>query len=85
MMTSQSFPLTIASNGRVVIPAAIRASLGLADGDRVIARVEDGALVIEPVAAAVRRAQAIVARRARPGPSVVDELIAERRAESARE
>jgi AbrB family looped-hinge helix DNA binding protein len=69
-MTSQSFSLTIASNGRVVIPAPIRASLGLADGDRVIARVEDGALVIEPVAA---------------GPSVVDELVAERRAEAARD
>ena len=34
---------------------------------------------------AARRAQAIVARHATPGPSVVDELIAERRAEAARE
>ena len=38
--------------------------MGIGDGDRVIGRVENGALIIEPVAAAVRRAQALVAKHA---------------------
>ncbi len=57
----------------------------MSDGDRVIRRMENGALIIEPVAAAVRRAQALVAEHARTHPSVVEELIAERRAEATRE
>jgi AbrB family looped-hinge helix DNA binding protein len=84
-MTDQTFTLTLASNGRVVIPASVRTAMGIGDGDRVIGRVENGALIIEPVAAAVRRAQALVAKHARTHPSVVEELIAERRAEAMRE
>lgn len=84
-MTTLQSSLTLASNGRVVIPAAMRAALGLKDGDRVIARIENGALVIEPVAVAVRRAQGILAGYARPGVSEVDELIAQRRAAAADE
>ncbi len=57
----------------------------MSDGDWVIRRVENGALITEPVAGAVRRAQALVAKHARTHPSVVEELIAERRAEVTRE
>lgn len=74
------FNLTMASNGRVVIPASMRAELGLRDGEKLIARIVDGAVVLEPVSVAIRRAQALVARYISPGSGIVDELISERRA-----
>ena len=77
--------LTLAANGRVVIPAAMRAALGLGEGARIVARVVDGAIVLEPIEAAVRRAQAMVAPYIQEGASVVDDLIAERRAAAALE
>lgn len=77
--------LTIAPNGRLVIPANMRAELGLQGGDRLVARVVDGAIVLEPLDAAIRRAQAAVARYVPQGSGLVEELIAERRAESERD
>jgi AbrB family looped-hinge helix DNA binding protein len=56
-MTGQTFTLTLASNGRIVIPESVRAAMGIGDGDRVIGRAENGALIIEPTVAAVRRAR----------------------------
>ncbi len=77
--------LTIASNGRVVIPANMRAELGLKDGDKLIARVIDGTVILEPIDVAIRRVQASVRKYVPEGVSLVDELIAERRAEAERE
>jgi antitoxin PrlF len=84
-MTNQHFGLSLASNGRVAIPAAMRAALGLKDGDRLVARLVNGAVVLEPIETSVRRAQALVSTYAKPGVSMVEELIAQRRAEAARE
>lgn len=77
--------LTVASNGRVVIPAPMRAALGLQGGGKVIARLVDGTVVLEPQDAAIRAAQAMVARYVPQGSGLVDELIAERHAASERE
>jgi len=77
--------LTIAPNGRVVIPAHMRAQLGLQRGGKLLARLVDGTIILEPLDAAVRRAQAMVARYVEPGAPLVDELIAERRAAAERE
>jgi AbrB family looped-hinge helix DNA binding protein len=85
VMTDLQSRLTLASNGRVVIPVAMRAALGLRDGDRIVARVVDGSIVLEPLNAAIRRAQAMVARYVPPGTELVDELIAERRIAATRE
>jgi AbrB family looped-hinge helix DNA binding protein len=74
--------LTVAPNGRIVIPAAMRAELGLAGNQKVIARIVDGALVIETVEVAVKRAQALLAPYLAGTPSMADELIAERRREA---
>jgi AbrB family looped-hinge helix DNA binding protein len=84
-MTNHQIALTLAPNGRIVIPAAMRTALGLKAGGRLVARVEGGAIILEPIETSVRRAQALVAAYAKPSPSMVDELIAERRAEAARE
>lgn len=71
--------LTMAENGRVLIPAEIRAALGLKAGGRIVARIDDGALVIEPLESAIRRVQAQMKAYAKPGESLVEELIADRR------
>jgi AbrB family looped-hinge helix DNA binding protein len=75
----------IGAGGRVVIPAEIRRELGLEEGEPVVLRVEDGELRIWSISEGIRRAQAIASKYIIPGQSVVDELIAERRAEVARE
>ena len=75
--------LTVSANGRLVIPARIQTELGLRAGEKVIARICDGALVLEPVAVAIKRAQALIERRAALSPSPVDELLAERREAAA--
>ena len=72
-------------HGRVVIPAEYRRALGLREGDAVVIQLDDGALRILTRAQAIRRAQEIVAKYVSPDRSLVDELIAERRAEAARE
>jgi AbrB family looped-hinge helix DNA binding protein len=74
----------VGAQGRLVIPAALRKALGLKPGDRLIARQEGESLVLERREAIGKRLQ----DRFRHIPnevSLVDELIAERRAEAAKE
>jgi len=75
----------IAPGGRVVIPAEFRKALGLAVGDDVVIEIKDGELRLRSLREAVRRAQEIVRKHVPEGVSLADELIAERRAEAARE
>jgi hypothetical protein len=51
----------------------------------VILKVEDGRIVVESWRSTILRIQDMLAPYRRPGVSAVDELIAERRAEAARE
>jgi len=76
----------VSDGGRVVIPADLREKHGIGVGDTVM-WIEDGEqLVLTSVRASIRRAQALVAKHnKRPGISMVDELIRERREEAARE
>ncbi|MGC9528556.1 MAG: AbrB/MazE/SpoVT family DNA-binding domain-containing protein, partial [Limnospira sp.] len=66
-----------------VIPAALRQSLGFAEGDRMIAREEAGRLILEKREAIARRLKARFSH-GNPHRSLADELIAERR-EAAKE
>ena len=75
----------LAEDGGVVIPEPLRGELGFLAGDRLVARVVDGELVIRSIDAGIRRAQEIVRRYIPEGVSLVDELIAERHAEAERE
>jgi AbrB family looped-hinge helix DNA binding protein len=70
--------LTIAPNGRIVIPANMRAELGWQNGGKLLARLVNGTVVLEPVDAAIRRAQALVSQYVPKNAGIVDELIAER-------
>ncbi len=71
----------LASNGRVVIPSAIRDSLNLATGDEFEVRVEAGEIRLTPLAGVVGFIQEYLVAGA-PGRSLVDELIEERRLET---
>ena len=75
----------IGSGGRLVIPADIRHELGLEEGTPVVMRVEGGELRIVNFDEVIRRVQERSRRYVRPGQSVVDEFIADRHAEAARE
>lgn len=75
----------IDSNGRVALPAEYRRALGLEPGDRVVVELCDEELHVVPHEVAVKRMQELIARYIPKERSLVDELIAERRAEAARE
>ena len=75
----------IGEGGRVVIPAVMRAALGVGVGDTVLLRFDRGELRVLTPRQAIRRAQELVRQYVPAGRSLADELIAERRAEAARE
>lgn len=77
--------IRVAEGGRVVIPAEVRRELGLEIGDDLILQIENGELRLLTPREAVRRAQELVAQYVPRGESLVDVLIAERRAEYERE
>lgn len=72
--------LKIGEGGRLVIPAAMREQMGIAPGDMLVAHVEDGELKLVSRKTALRRIRQKAAARKKPGESVVDEFLAERRA-----
>ena len=76
--------ITLGQQGRLVIPTAFRQQLGLKPGDSLSLRVEDGRLVVESQAQLLARVQSRY-RRPAGAASMVDELIAERRAEYQRD
>lgn len=73
----------INENGRLVIPASFRKALGINPGDEVILQLDDDELRITTMKRRVERAQRHVRKYVKPGTSLVEELIAERR-EAAR-
>lgn len=77
--------VVVHDRGRVVLPAEIRRSLGLRPGDELIAELEpDRSLRLTPRQVLAERDRGAFAHLAGKA-SLVDELIADRRAEAARE
>lgn len=72
----------VGKGGRIVIPAAIRKALNLEPGDDVVLKLEDDGVRVVSRKQALRRVQDRIAKLARPGISVADELIRERREEA---
>jgi AbrB family looped-hinge helix DNA binding protein len=85
MTSSQETRTRVNENGRVVIPAAFRKAMGINVGDEVVLRIEDNELRILTLKQRIERAQRLVRRHVKPGTSLVDELIAERREAAKRE
>ncbi len=74
----------VGPQGRIVIPAQFREALDIRPGLILIARVEDGRLVLEKREQILARLRETFAQ-VPDGVSLVDELIAERREEARRE
>ena len=77
--------ISVAENGRVVLPAALRRRLNVLRGGTIVIREEEGRLLLESVDDAIGRAQALIRRFAPDVTGVVDEFLAERRAEAEHE
>ena len=77
--------LRVAEDGRIVIPAAMRSAMLVDDSGRLTARVVDGELRVLAPKAALFKLRRMARENSPGGVSVVDELIAERRAEARRE
>lgn len=73
------------SAGRLVIPAAYRKIMGLKAGDEVVLRMDSDEMRIFSREVAVARAKALVKKYFPGDGPLSDRLIAERRAEAARE
>ena len=71
--------LRVNENGRVVLPAAFRKALNIRPGDQLLARLEGDELRITTLRQRIERAQRHVRQFVKPGRSLADELIAERR------
>ncbi|WP_367978768.1 AbrB/MazE/SpoVT family DNA-binding domain-containing protein [Spiribacter onubensis] len=82
-MAEQTKEIQIGPQGRLVVPADLRRELGLNPGGRLLVRVEDGALILEPRQSVERRLQARFSQ-VDPKVSLADALIAERRAVAGR-
>ena len=72
-------------NGRLVIPAEFRRALGICAGDEIILTWKDDEIRITTMKKRIERAQRHVRQYVKPGVSLVDELIAERREAAKRE
>ncbi|MHB8621133.1 MAG: AbrB/MazE/SpoVT family DNA-binding domain-containing protein [Chloroflexota bacterium] len=73
------------NQGRIVIPSELRQALGIVSGDKLVARVEDGRLVLETRESMTAGIRKLFRDKVPEGVSLADELIAERRAEARRE
>lgn len=83
MAANSQTRMRVNQNGRVVIPASFRKALGIRIGDELVLRIEDDELRITTLKRRLQQAQRLVRSRVKPGKSLVDELIEERR-EAAR-
>ena len=83
-MAAASNEIQLGPQGRLVVPAALRRQLGIEPGERLLIRVKDGALILEPRAVVVRRLRDRF-RKVGRAISLADALIAERRVEAASE
>ena len=76
----------IDSAGRILVPVELRRALGVEPGQYLMMRVkEEGLMEVWTVPHGVRRVQEMIAKYVPRNVSLVDDLIAERRAEAARE
>jgi AbrB family looped-hinge helix DNA binding protein len=71
--------IRVGEKGRLVIPASFREALDIKVGDEVELRIADNELHLSTLKKRIERAQQRLRRFIKPGRSLSDELIAERR------
>lgn len=82
----RSFGTKLGLRGRVVLPAEVRSALKVSDGDDLVFVIRrDGTVQLVSPRDQVRRLRGRSKHLKRPGESVVDELIRDRREEAAQE
>ncbi|MCC7307047.1 MAG: AbrB/MazE/SpoVT family DNA-binding domain-containing protein [Acidobacteria bacterium] len=84
-MNQDSIKTKVTQGGRIVIPAKMRDALGIKVGKNVTLTLKNGSLEITTRDEALRRIEEMMKPHIKPGRSVVDELIAERRREAQNE
>jgi AbrB family looped-hinge helix DNA binding protein len=75
----------LSKDGRVLIPAVIRANLGLQEGSQLTLRVENGEIRLFDKVQALRKAQALASKFKKSKESVVDEFLNDRRKQTTGE
>jgi len=80
-----AYRLVVRPDGSILLPKEILAAFGAEGGGVVMAKLEGDTFDLISAATAVKRVQEMMRPHLRPGVSVVDEFLAERRAEAARE
>lgn len=84
--TGDRIEVKIGPGGRIVIPAGFREAMEAAEGDTLVAAIdEDGVVQLTSASAALRMARRIVREAIPADVSLSDSLIADRRREAARE
>lgn len=81
----KQYVVPLQENGRMILPADLRQVLGVGKGDRIVLRAEGERVELTTARHERRRAQEIFRRYVPAGTRIVDEFIAERRAEARRE
>ncbi len=83
-MSHTDSQVTIGERGRLVLPSTVRRELDLKPGTRMLLSAEeDGSLRLRPYRVVAAQNRGLL--RDLPGDSMVDDLLAERRAEAVRE
>lgn len=79
------FALTLGPKGRVLLPAEMRSAMALHEGDVIIAWLKDGEVTMHSHRHGLQKIRNDAARLPKRSMYASDELIAERRAENAKE
>lgn len=82
---ASSYSARIDTSGRIVIPAELRDRLHVGPGDELVLQEADVGITVKSYSQVLAEAQAFFATLAPPGVSLVDELLADRRVDAARE
>ena len=81
----QVYHTTLGAGGRLVIPAGLRQSLHLKEGDTLVLEADGEAVRLASQETVLKEIQAFFRQGLPEGVSLVDELLAERREEARRE
>ena len=81
-MAGKTIDVNVASNGRMVLPAAVRKAMGLQGDTKVILTLEDDQVRLSPIGHGVSRAQALYREHAKHARST-DDFLEDRKAEAA--
>lgn len=80
----KAFAAKVAHNDRLVLPKMVREALGMSDGGTVVFSVENGEVKLTSLDQSIKRAQDLY-RKDATSDLTVDDFIAERPTEAARE